>query len=292
MAFEPEFNNFRKGLTQVIALIVAIDDIYDVYASMEELEQFTNAVERWSMDAAEKLSDSLKLCLQVLLNTVNEMAIQNFEEQRVETRSHFKRAWVDLCKAFLIEAKWQYTKYTPIFKEYMDNAWVSSSVLVMLVHAYCLISRNITKEALDCFDECNDLLYHPCMLFRLCNDLASAMADLEGDETAKSILCYMRDTGVSEEFAREDLRNLIDKTWKKMNKSTQAINSPFPKQFMDLVLNFSRSVHCIYQHGDAFGAPDGTSRRRVTKLLIEPVSSIFKNNDSAPRRRVTKTGKY
>ena len=47
MAFEPEFSNCRKGLTKVTSFITTIDDVYDVYGSVDELELFTDAVARF-----------------------------------------------------------------------------------------------------------------------------------------------------------------------------------------------------------------------------------------------------
>lgn len=44
--FEPRFGSCRKTLTKAIALITVIDDIYDVYGTLDELELFTDAVER------------------------------------------------------------------------------------------------------------------------------------------------------------------------------------------------------------------------------------------------------
>uniref|UniRef100_A0A0A0LMX2 Uncharacterized protein n=1 Tax=Cucumis sativus TaxID=3659 RepID=A0A0A0LMX2_CUCSA len=46
IGFEPEFSYFRRSLTKINALITIIDDVYDVYGSLDELELFTNAVER------------------------------------------------------------------------------------------------------------------------------------------------------------------------------------------------------------------------------------------------------
>ncbi|CAI0550280.1 unnamed protein product [Linum tenue] len=47
MMFEPRFSSCRKDLTQVTSFITIIDDIYDVYGTMDELELFTDAVERY-----------------------------------------------------------------------------------------------------------------------------------------------------------------------------------------------------------------------------------------------------
>jgi isoprene synthase len=50
MAFERKLSNLRKGLTKVVALVTTIDDVYDVYGTLDELELFTNAVERLILD--------------------------------------------------------------------------------------------------------------------------------------------------------------------------------------------------------------------------------------------------
>ena len=47
MAFEPRFSNSRKAVTKMFSFITVIDDIYDVYATLEELEMFTDIVQRF-----------------------------------------------------------------------------------------------------------------------------------------------------------------------------------------------------------------------------------------------------
>ncbi|KAM7276992.1 hypothetical protein ACFE04_018858 [Oxalis oulophora] len=46
LASEPCYNSFRKWMTKVIIFILVIDDVYDLYGSFQELQCFTNAVER------------------------------------------------------------------------------------------------------------------------------------------------------------------------------------------------------------------------------------------------------
>ena len=47
LVFEPKYSSFRKLLTKVIIMILIIDDVYDVYGSLNELQQFTEAVDRF-----------------------------------------------------------------------------------------------------------------------------------------------------------------------------------------------------------------------------------------------------
>ncbi|KAL7250341.1 hypothetical protein ACSBR1_012360 [Camellia fascicularis] len=84
MGFEPQFSSCRKGLTKVASLITTIDDVYDVYGSLDELELFTAAVERWDTNAVETLPDYMKLCFLALYNTVNEMAYDTFKQHGVD----------------------------------------------------------------------------------------------------------------------------------------------------------------------------------------------------------------
>ena len=82
--------------------------------------------------------------------------------------------WADLCKVFLVEAKWCHKEYTPTFEEYLENGWRSVSGVAILIHAYFLMSKNITKEALECLENEHELLRWPSTIFRLCNDLATS----------------------------------------------------------------------------------------------------------------------
>ena len=44
--FEPDFGYSRRMSTMVNALITTIDDVYDVFGTLDEFELFTDAVER------------------------------------------------------------------------------------------------------------------------------------------------------------------------------------------------------------------------------------------------------
>ena len=46
IGFEPELSYFRRMGTKIVALITMIDDVYDVYGTLDELKLFTDAIER------------------------------------------------------------------------------------------------------------------------------------------------------------------------------------------------------------------------------------------------------
>lgn len=48
MYFEPQYAFGRNFLTKIITLSSILDDMYDAYATLDELEIFTAAIERYT----------------------------------------------------------------------------------------------------------------------------------------------------------------------------------------------------------------------------------------------------
>ncbi|XP_039161611.1 isoprene synthase, chloroplastic-like [Eucalyptus grandis] len=271
VADEHPLSNCRKGLTKVNMLNVIIDDVYDIYGTLDELELFTDAVRRWDINAVEDLPGYMKLCFLALYNSVNELAYDTLKETRENVIPYLTKAWYDSCEAFLQEAKWSHNKITPRVEEYLNNGWISVSGHVMLIHAYFLSSPSMRKEELESLEHYHDLLRLPSMIFRLTNDLATSSAELERGETTNSIWCCMQEMGVSELEARKYVIKLIDTTWKKLNKYL-VNDSTLNQSFVRMAFNLARMAHCVYHDGDAVGAPDDLSRNRVHSLITDPVS--------------------
>ncbi|RXH68086.1 hypothetical protein DVH24_028233 [Malus domestica] len=236
---EPQQRHVRKGLTKVAALFLMAF-------------HYVLMLLRWDIKAVENLPDYMKLCFLALYNTVNEM-------------------WADLCKAFLKETTWRYNKQIPTFEEYIDTAWISVSGVVFLLHTYFLLTPKITKQALECLENHHNLLRWPSLIFRLCNDLSTFEAEVQRGETANSISCMTRGSmNVSEEFAREYISNMVQNSWKKLNKDG-ASGSPFTEKFVQAARNLARISQCVYQYGDWHGAPDTRAKNRILSVIIDPI---------------------
>ncbi|KAI3986543.1 hypothetical protein MKX01_014081 [Papaver californicum] len=269
IAVEPQYGRCREWLTKVMNFVLIIDDIYDVYGSLEELELFTEVVERWDTKEMEKLPYYMKICFLALYNTTNEMAFETLKDQGWDILPYLTKSWANFIKAMLVEAKWCNEGYTPSLKEYLDNGWLSSSGSVFLVHAFFATKQNIKTDVLQALEDNHNLLYCASMMFRLSNDLATSSAELERGDVASSIHCYMREKNASEMDAREHVRGLIKDTWKKMNGSI--CDSPFDLPFINMALNLARTSLFIYQYGDGLGVEDAKSKDHVMSLIVNPV---------------------
>ncbi|GLT50643.1 hypothetical protein SLA2020_241150 [Shorea laevis] len=269
---EPQYGCHRRMGTQVYALITTIDDIYDVYGTLDELELFTEAVERWDINRIETLPDYMKLCFIELHNSVHQVTADILREQGLDILPYSKKVWTDLCKAYLLEAKWYHTGYTPTLQEYLDNAVVCVSAPVILHYAYVLISNQITREGLECFEhEYPNVIRWSAMLLRLADDLGTSTDEMKRGDVPKSIQCYMNETGASEKDARVYIWHLIDITWKKMNKD-QHKTSSLPLTLIRAAMNAGRMAQFMYMYGDGHSSQDHVTRNRILSLLVNPIS--------------------
>ncbi|OVA08088.1 Terpene synthase [Macleaya cordata] len=269
--FEPRFRNFRRQLTKVNSLVTTIDDIYDVYGSLDELKLFTDGVQRWDINTMADLPDYMKICFLALYDTTNEMAYHILRKHGVDSLPYLRKAWVDLCKAYMVEANWYNNGYTPTLEEYMNNAWISISGPTAQTHAYFLLGDEITNKGLECLKNGPDLMRSSSMIFRLADDLGTSTDELERGDVPKSIQCYMHHTGSSERIAREHIKNLINDNWKKMNMDQAAASCKFPRSFINTTQNIAQTAQWIYQYGDGYGVPDSETKDWIMSIVVEPI---------------------
>ncbi|URE21337.1 Myrcene synthase, chloroplastic, partial [Musa troglodytarum] len=105
-AFEPQFWEYREIQTKENCFIAMLDDVYDIYGTLNALELFTEAIERWDANAIDQLPDYMKLCFLAIFNAANETGYRVMKEKGLDIIPCLRKAWTDLCKAFLLEAKW------------------------------------------------------------------------------------------------------------------------------------------------------------------------------------------
>ncbi|XP_034213232.1 (E,E)-alpha-farnesene synthase-like [Prunus dulcis] len=273
--FHPGYTSFRILLSKVINLILIIDDVYDIYGSLEELKIFTNAVDRWDVGATEQLPECMKTCFQVLYNTTCEFAHEIEEESGWNLAlPHLSKAWADFCKALLVEAEWYSRSYTPSLEEYLSNGCISSSVSVLMVHTFFSTThRDGIKEIADFLHKNEDLVHNISLIVRLTNDLGTSTAEQERGDAPSAIICYMREMNASEDIAEAKIKGMIDNAWKKINgtclRTPQQL--PFLSPFINnIATNIARMAHSLYQAGDGFGDQEQGSQL-IQSVLVEPL---------------------
>ncbi|CAL5352012.1 unnamed protein product [Camellia sinensis] len=274
-AYEPQFQYYRRMETRINILLTCLDDVYDAYGTLDELELFTDAVDRWDVNAVEHLPDYMKICFLGYYNWINEMAYDTLKEHGIHILPYLKRKWQDLIHCYLKEVNWAHSGQIPTMEEYVNHAWTSIAAPVMLTHAYLLstnpLSNPITQEELDSLENYHDLIKWSSLIVRLYDDLGTSWDEVERGDNPKSIQIYMHETGASAEDARDHVKHLISEAWKKLNEA-QLVDSPFNRIFVEIATNLARVSQFIYQHGDGHGHDvGGKNKERASLLLVEPI---------------------
>ncbi|XP_038707194.1 terpene synthase 10-like [Tripterygium wilfordii] len=167
MAFEPQSGYYSRMETRVHAPLTALDD---VYGSLDELQLFTNAIQRsimrifkWDVNAMEELPDYMRIPFFTLYNAMNEVAFNVLKNKGFYIYSNAK-------------AKWFYIEYTPTLEEYMKESWILVTAPAMLVHT-CLITTPLSNDILESLAKYLDILRYSSMIVRLANDLGTSPAN-------------------------------------------------------------------------------------------------------------------
>ncbi|KAI6673991.1 hypothetical protein NL676_001897 [Syzygium grande] len=126
VCFEPEYEVARNILTKVVSILSIIDDIYDVYGTLEELELFMEAIERWDVDANDQLPEYMQACYQIVLDLYDEIGYEVTRQGQYYRLFYAKEAMKKQVRAYFAEAKWFLKNQVPAMEEYMPIALVTS----------------------------------------------------------------------------------------------------------------------------------------------------------------------
>ncbi|KAL0906968.1 hypothetical protein M5K25_025503 [Dendrobium thyrsiflorum] len=266
ITFQPNFGRTRKAITKIISLATTVDDIYDIYGTLDELKLFTNSIEEWKIDASQQLPDYMKICLITIFNTMNDIATSFAMEKALDILPCLKRAWVDLCKSQLLEAKWYHNGYTPTLDEYLENAWVSISGNCELTATYCL-SDDLTIESLNSLEFYHPIIRYSSIIFRLYDDLQTSTAEIIRGDVPKSIQCYMKEKNVSESVARDYIKCLTRVYWKKLNQECTTF-SKLLEPFRKALVGLPRTAQCFYQHRDGYTESNHETKDQINYIRI------------------------
>ncbi|KAG8634414.1 hypothetical protein MANES_17G030605v8 [Manihot esculenta] len=247
---DPKFSEQRVDLVKPISFVYMIDDIFDVYGTLDDLTLFTEVVHRWDIAAAAQLPDYMRICLNALNNVINEISFKVYKCHGWNPLLSLRKAWTSLCNAFLVEAKWFASGDVPNADEYLKNGILSSGVHAVLVHLSFLLGQDITKENVELLDSNPGIIYSTAKILRLWDDLGSAKDENQDGHDGSYLECYSKEhQECSVESARKHVIQMILDTWKQLNKEC-LFQNPFSQTFTKACLNVARMVPWMYSYDE------------------------------------------
>ncbi|KAG8386207.1 hypothetical protein BUALT_Bualt03G0125000 [Buddleja alternifolia] len=266
--FEPQYHFSRIILTKVIAMITVIDDIYDVYGSMNDLRLFTNAIERWDYNSSEYLPTYMRHCYKALLDVYAEIEYENAKIGISYPVQYAKEEMKNMIKAYYEEVKWYYNNEIPTMKEYMKVSFATGGPTMMLTASLASMGILVSKEEFDWVVSKPLMIWATVIIGRLMDDTTGYGLE----HKISAVECYIKENGGSKEEAFAEFEKQIKKAWKDINQECLG-QKAVPMMILMRALNFARLINLTYGQGeDAYRNSKTKTKDFIQLLFVEPVS--------------------
>ncbi|WKA12819.1 hypothetical protein VitviT2T_030173 [Vitis vinifera] len=268
--FEPQYFHARRILTKVIALTSILDDIYDLFGTLEELEIFTEAIERWDISFIGQLPDYMKVFYQALLDVYNEIEEVTVKAGRSYRAHYAKEAMKNQVRAYFAEAKWLFLRQMPTIEEYMSVALPTSGYQLLATTSFIGMENMVTKDTFEWVFSDPKIVRASSTICRLMNDMVPHKFEQKRGHVPSAVECYMKQHGVSEQQTLDELHNQVRDAWKDMNQECLSPTA-VPMPIIMRVLNLARFIDVVYKDEDGYTHSETVLKDLIASLLIHPV---------------------
>ncbi|XP_029129103.1 probable terpene synthase 2 isoform X3 [Cajanus cajan] len=268
--FEPQYSLARKIIMKVGSIITIMDDVYDAYGTIHELEVFTNAIEsRWDICCLVDLPEYMKFCYTTILNVFEEIEKEMNKQGKAYYIEYAKKEMKRLAQAQMTEARWLHCNHTPTINEYMQVATVSIGYPVLIIISFIGI-EDTTEEILIWATSHPNILIAALTISRFMDDIAGNEYEQERGHVASSIECYMMQHNTSKQDAIDQLLKKVDSAWKDINEAclspTQA-----PSTILMPIVNLTRVMDVFYKDKDIYTHSEGKMKDYIEALLVNKI---------------------
>nr|UCJ02325.1 sesquiterpene synthase 9 [Aquilaria sinensis] len=230
--YEPCYALGRKILTKVIAVTSLLDDMYDAYGTIEELELLTQAIQRWDRNAMDGLNNE---CSKELYQILLDMKKQ--------------------ARIYLTEARWLSQNYTLTLEEYLKLGIHTSTCPLLTLSSVLGMGDNISRDVFEWFFSTPKILTACSLITRLLDDIMTNEFEKKMGHVDSAIDCYMKEHRVTKQEAVKELYKRVESAWKDVNEELLRPTEVL-KAVLMRVLNFPRCCHIMYADTDAYTFPD------------------------------------
>nr|XP_043637381.1 alpha-isocomene synthase-like [Erigeron canadensis] len=271
---EPQYSQSRMFVAKILAVATLLDDTYDAYGTYEELEKFTEAINRWSIASLEGLPEQMKLIYQMLVNIYEDMEGVLKKMGKAHHLNYIREAMMEYIGCYLTEAKWANERYIPPVEEHQEVRVVSSGYKFTLIASFAAMGDIITDETFKWALTMPPLAKSCCVLCRTMDDLVTREDEQERMHVASGIQCYMKEYDVSDEQHVHDLfTNKVEEAWKELNKESLTCKDVVELPIIMLVINLARVMDVLYKNKDHFTYVGHELMNHIKCLLVDAIAT-------------------
>nr|QEV81845.1 terpene synthase 6 [Prunella vulgaris] len=271
--FEPQYALARLMITKYYTVATALDDTYDNYATFEEIQLFTQALERLNIDEIEMLPHNfLKLIYKCILSFSKEFEEEAEKQGKAYAVPYYIEEMKHVGRGYALEQKWSLKQQIPSFQEYIKNTRITGHMYVSLIIGVTMI-KSSTKETIDWVLSDSDIFIYASDVARLLDDLASHQRDSKDGTMLTCMDYYMIEKDVTMQEAQSAFKELIEENWKRVNAAWVDSCTEQSKEIVVQILDLARICEIYYKdEEDLFTYPDQKNLAPIIAgLFLDPI---------------------
>ncbi|KAI3682833.1 hypothetical protein L1987_83136 [Smallanthus sonchifolius] len=269
--FEPRYSRSRCFLTKVIKMATILDDTYDNYGTYEELEIFTEAIERWSISCIDSLPNYMKLIYKRLLDCYGEMEEIMASEGKAYQVDYAKESMKELSRNYMIEAKWINEGYVPTLEEHESVSFVTAGYKMLTPSSFIGMGEMVTEEAFKWVLSFPPLVKGASIISRIMDDIIGHKEEQQRKHVMSTVECYMKEHDVTEEYVYDLFNQRVEDAWKDMNLDLLTCKD-IPVALKMRVINLARVIENLYKYDDTLKNPGEELKDNIKSCFINVMS--------------------
>nr|QYL01195.1 terpene synthase 5 [Stevia rebaudiana] len=266
--FEPQYSQSRMFLAQVFAIATLLDDTYDAYGTLEELEIFTEAIKRCSIACVDVLPKKMELIYRMILEMHGDMETILLQMGKSQHLNYIKEAMMEYLGCYLKEAKWANDGYIPTMEEHKEIATTSSGYNFVLIASFAAMGEVITDETFKWALTMPPITRACCVISRVMDDIVTHEEEQERMHVASIIQCYMKEHNVTQQHVYDLFNERVEETWKEMNQESLRCKDVKMPIIMR-VINLARAMDVLYKNKIHYTHVDEELINHIKSLVVD-----------------------
>ncbi|CAJ2652664.1 (-)-germacrene D synthase-like [Trifolium pratense] len=268
--FEPQYSQARKMVSKLFVIATLTDDTYDAYGTIDELELFTMAIERWDNSCLDSLPDYMKFLYRTILDFYEEIEVDMRNEGRGYVLNYYKKEFKIYIQGYMSEARWLTSKHKPTLEEYICVSRDSAGYALLNIICYIGMGDSAIEDIFKWVSSWPKIVNAAAAICRIKDDIMTSEFEQKRGHVSSFVECYMEQYEISRQAAiQEGQRRIVD-AWKDMNEECLR-PTKVPMPFLTRILNICRVMEVIYKDKDNFTNTEGELKTFIKALLVDPV---------------------
>ncbi|XP_042030164.1 (-)-5-epieremophilene synthase STPS3-like [Salvia splendens] len=243
---EPQYSRARAIIAKSIAIVSIIDDTYDAYGTIEELEVFTEAMQWWDFGEICRLPEYMRPLYKAILEVYIQFEGELAKEGRSYASYYTIEGLKELARCYYEEAKWFLEGNLPTFEEYLKNGLITSTFGYLVPSCFMGIGF-ARKEDFEWLSKKPKILVAAFTIGCLVGDVGSYETEMERDQLAIGVESYIKDNGVTKEEAMAKFMELSTNAFLDTNEEMLRPTCYKSRDLLTFILNFERLTYVTYK---------------------------------------------